>query len=81
MSRVGKKPIEVPADVTVTISNDNTVVVKGPKGELTRTFNKDIKIEQEGNYHYFSSSFRFKRSPYDSWYNSCVISEHGHWCI
>ena len=48
MSRVGKKPIEVPADVTVTISNDNTVVVKGPKGELTKTFNKDIKIEQEG---------------------------------
>jgi large subunit ribosomal protein L6 len=48
MSRVGKKPIEVPADVTVTINNDNTVVVKGPKGELTRTFNKDITIEQEG---------------------------------
>lgn len=48
MSRVGKKPIEVPADVTVTISNENTVVVKGPKGELTKTFNKDITIEQEG---------------------------------
>ena len=48
MSRVGKKPIEVPADVTVTINNENTVVVKGPKGELTRTFNKDITIEQEG---------------------------------
>lgn len=48
MSRVGKKPIEVPADVTVTVNADNTVVVKGPKGELTNSFNKDIKIEQEG---------------------------------
>ena len=49
MSRVGKKPIEVPADVTVTVNADNTVVVKGPKGELTNSFNQDIKIEQEGN--------------------------------
>lgn len=48
MSRVGKKPIEVPAGVTVTINKDNTVVVKGPKGELTTSFNQDIKIEQEG---------------------------------
>ncbi|WP_394191210.1 50S ribosomal protein L6 [Paenisporosarcina quisquiliarum] len=49
MSRVGKKPIEVPADVTVTIGKNNEVTVKGPKGELTRTFNADIKIELEGN--------------------------------
>jgi len=49
MSRVGKKPIEVPATVTVTVATDNTVTVKGPKGELVRSFNKDMKIEQEGN--------------------------------
>lgn len=49
MSRVGKKPIEVPANVTVTINAENTVVVKGPKGELTSSFNQDIKIEQEGS--------------------------------
>lgn len=48
MSRVGKKPIEVPAEVTVTVNADNTVLVKGPKGELTKSFNQDIKIEQEG---------------------------------
>lgn len=48
MSRVGKKPIEVPAEVTVTVNADNIVVVKGPKGELTKSFNQDIKIEQEG---------------------------------
>ena len=49
MSRIGKKPIEVPADVTVTIADGNFVTVKGPKGELTNTFNSDIKIEQEAN--------------------------------
>lgn len=49
MSRVGKKPIEVPADVTVTIGDNNVVTVKGPKGELTRAFNKDITIVLEDN--------------------------------
>ena len=47
MSRVGKKPIEVPAGVTVTIGENNVVTVKGPKGELSRTFNKDIAISLE----------------------------------
>lgn len=49
MSRVGKKVIEVPAGVTVSVAADNVVTVKGPKGELTRQFHKDMKIEQEGN--------------------------------
>ncbi|MDN4606516.1 50S ribosomal protein L6 [Sporosarcina highlanderae] len=49
MSRIGKRPIEVPENVTVTIADNNHVTVKGPKGELTNTFNTDIKIEQEGN--------------------------------
>ncbi|RHW36264.1 50S ribosomal protein L6 [Lysinibacillus yapensis] len=49
MSRVGKKPIEVPANVTVTVDETNFVTVKGPKGELTNQFNNDLKIEQEGN--------------------------------
>ncbi|CAN7596831.1 50S ribosomal protein L6 [Rossellomorea sp. LjRoot5] len=49
MSRVGKLPVEIPSDVTLTIAEDNTVTVKGPKGELSRTFNSDIKVELEGN--------------------------------
>ena len=49
MSRVGKKVIEVPANVTIEVGTDNNVTVKGPKGELTRQFNQDMKIEQEGN--------------------------------
>lgn len=48
MSRVGKKPIEIPAGVTVTLDNNN-VTVKGPKGELSRTFHADIEIKVEDN--------------------------------
>ena len=48
MSRIGRLPIQVPAGVTVTIADDNTVTVKGPKGELSQKVNKDIKVEQVG---------------------------------
>lgn len=46
MSRIGKQPIELPAKVEVKI-NVNEVTVKGPKGELTRTFNPDMTISLE----------------------------------
>ena len=47
MSRIGKKPVQIPAGVTVTISG-NTVNVKGSKGELERTFSDLVTIAQEG---------------------------------
>ena len=43
MSRIGKKPITVPAGVTVTVEN-NLVTVKGPKGELQRQISQTMKI-------------------------------------
>ncbi|MBQ0137871.1 MAG: 50S ribosomal protein L6 [Kurthia sp.] len=49
MSRIGKKIIEVPAGVTVEVSADNVATVKGPKGELVRSFHKDMTIAIEGN--------------------------------
>ncbi len=48
MSRIGKRPIPVPAGVTVAIDG-STVKVKGPKGELARTLSADISVVQEGN--------------------------------
>ncbi len=48
MSRIGKLPINVPNGVTVTVSDDNTVSVKGPKGALTQKVHKDITVTQEG---------------------------------
>ena len=49
MSRIGKKPIVVPAGVTVEIAAGNNVTVKGPKGSLNYTFHADMIIKQEGN--------------------------------
>ena len=48
MSRIGKKPITIPAGVEVKV-NGNEVTVKGPKGELKNTFNADMAIAMEGN--------------------------------
>ena len=49
MSRIGKLPIEIPAGVTVTVSDQNVVTVKGTKGELTQDVDKDMKINIDGN--------------------------------
>jgi large subunit ribosomal protein L6 len=45
MSRIGKKPVTVPSGVTITVGKDNVVSVKGPKGELKETIDRDITIE------------------------------------
>ena len=45
MSRVGKKPVAIPSGVTVTVGTDNVVTVKGPKGELKESIDRDIKVE------------------------------------
>lgn len=49
MSRIGKKPIQIPEGVTVTVEANNNVVVKGPKGELNFKFHSDMKFVQEDN--------------------------------
>ena len=49
MSRIGKKPVVIPAGVTVNVAEGNVVTVKGPLGELTHTFHADMIIAVEGN--------------------------------
>ena len=49
MSRIGKKPVIIPANVTITIADGNNVTVKGPKGELSYGFHPDMILKQEGN--------------------------------
>lgn len=49
MSRIGKLPVELPSGVTVTVSDDNTVDVKGPKGQLTQKIHNDIRVVVDGN--------------------------------
>jgi large subunit ribosomal protein L6 len=46
MSRIGRKPVDVPDAVTVELAPGN-IAVKGPKGELTQTFSQDMTVSQE----------------------------------
>jgi len=49
MSRIGILPIDIPAGVSIEVSNDNLVTVKGPKGELTQKVDKSITVKVEEN--------------------------------
>ena len=49
MSRIGRKPVIIPANVTVDIAEGNNVTVKGPKGTLNYTFHPDMILKVEGN--------------------------------
>ena len=47
MSRIGKLPISIPANVTITVSENNVVTVKGPKGELSQQVDPSIAVTVE----------------------------------
>ncbi|HCS74703.1 MAG TPA: 50S ribosomal protein L6 [Clostridiales bacterium] len=49
MSRIGRLPVELPSGVTVSVSDDNLVDVKGPKGQLAQKIHKDMSIVVDGN--------------------------------
>ena len=47
MSRIGKKPVAIPAGVEVKVDDNNLVTVKGPKGELQGQVSKLVKVEMK----------------------------------
>lgn len=47
MSRIGKLPVSILNGVTITVGENNTVTVKGPKGELSEHISQDMILEQE----------------------------------
>ena len=49
MSRIGKKPVAIPAGVTVEIAEGNVITVKGAMGTLTKNMHPDMIINVEGN--------------------------------
>jgi large subunit ribosomal protein L6 len=57
MSRIGKNPVVIPNGVTVTVGSDNTVTVKGPKGELKEAIDRDITMEVGRRKSEFHSSY------------------------
>ena len=49
MSRIGKLPIHIPQGVTVAVNPDNTVTVKGPKGQLSQKVSSDLTVTVDEN--------------------------------
>lgn len=49
MSRIGKAPITIPANVTIEVDKSNLVTVKGPQGQLTQQIDPDLKVVIEDN--------------------------------
>lgn len=49
MSRIGIKPVDIPANVEISIDKNNYAVVKGPKGKIEQQLPKAIKVEIEGS--------------------------------
>src|SRR5213592_2969990 len=47
MSRIGKAPVNLPKGVTINVGKDNIITVKGPKGELKETVDRDISVEEK----------------------------------
>jgi large subunit ribosomal protein L6 len=73
MSRIGKKPVTIPAGVTITVSAENVVTVKGPKGELKQTVDTDIKVEvKDGNVEFGRPTDQIRHRAMHGLYRSLV---------
>ncbi len=80
MSRIGNKVVVLPAGVEIK-QDGNNITVKGPKGELTREFSSDIKMNIEGNEVTFTRPNDSKRNENNPRNNSCKLQQHGCWCF
>ena len=73
MSRIGKQPVPFPSGVTVTVNSDNIVTVKGPKGELKQSVDRDIKVEvKEGQVHFIRPTDQIRHRALHGLYRSIV---------
>ena len=73
MSRIGKKPVEFPAGVTIKISTENVITVKGPKGELIQEVDRDIKFDlKEGSLEILRPTDQIRHKAMHGLYRSLV---------
>jgi len=73
MSRIGKKPVVVPSGVTVIVSNENVINVKGPKGELKQAIDRDIKVEiKEGKVEFLRPTDQIRHRAMHGLYRSLI---------
>ena len=75
MSRIGKKNVPIPAGVTVKVSDDNTVSVKGPKGELKQQVDRDIVVDvKDGEISFVRPTDQIRHRALHGLYRSLVAN-------
>lgn len=75
MSRIGKQVIALPKGVTVNVAGDNTVSVKGPKGELKQAIDRDITVDvQENEINLTRSTDQIRHKALHGLYRSLVAN-------
>ena len=73
MSRIGKQPVVVPTGVTVSVSKENLLIVKGPKGELKQPVDRDITIEiKDGQVNFARPTDQIRHRAMHGLYRSLV---------
>jgi len=73
MSRIGKKPVQIPAGITVTVSSENVISVKGPKGELHQSIDRDISVEvKDGQVEFVRPTDQIRHRALHGLYRSLV---------
>ena len=76
MSRIGKQPVTIPDKVSVKIQK-NAVTVKGPKGELTETFNPDITMQRRRWRDCYRTPIGLTPPSCASWVDPCIARQYG----
>jgi len=75
MSRIGKKPVPVPAGVTISVGKDNVITVKGPKGELKQDIDRDITVEvKDGQIEFVRPTDQIRHRALHGLYRSLVAN-------
>jgi large subunit ribosomal protein L6 len=75
MSRIGKKPVQLPKGITVTLSPENVISIKGPKGELHQAVDRDIKVElKEGQIEFVRPTDQIRHRALHGLYRSLVAN-------
>lgn len=73
MSRIGKNPVTITNGVNVTVSPENVITVKGPKGELKQTVDRDIKVEvKDGKVEFIRPTDQIRHRAMHGLYRSLV---------
>ncbi|MDQ6756794.1 MAG: 50S ribosomal protein L6 [Bacteroidota bacterium] len=73
MSRIGKNPVTITNGVNVTVSPENVITVKGPKGELKQTVDRDIKVEvKDGKVEFVRPTDQIRHRAMHGLYRSLV---------